>query len=88
MNCCELKENIEISKQVFKNGITHHRKTCKTCKKFLGYAPQPLNPETTKIYFGKHKGQFVKDLPIDYLNWLLNEPWVKANLKELIVSLL
>ena len=88
MNCCTVEENIIITKQVFKNGITHHRKTCSTCNKFLGYAPQKLNIETARIYFGKHNGELVKDLPEDYLNWLLKQNWVKTNLRNLIYEIL
>ena len=88
MDCCEVAENISITKQVFKNGVTHHRKTCNSCKKFLGFAPQKLDKETTKIYFGIHKNKLVKDLPRDYLNWLLKQDWVKANLRNLIHEIL
>tara|TARA_R100000231_G_C5305829_1_gene158953 strand:- start:691 stop:960 length:270 start_codon:yes stop_codon:yes gene_type:complete len=88
MNCCKDESNISVTKQVFKNGVTHHRKTCTKCNKFLGYAPQKLCKETTKIYFGIHKHEYVKDLPHNYLKWLLEQDWVKSNLKDLIVEIL
>jgi len=87
MSCCE-NISVKISKQKFKNGVIHLRKECETCNKFLGYAPQELPLDTTKIYFGIHKEKLVKELPHDYLLWLTNQQWVKQNLKDLCSKIL
>tara|TARA_R100000697_G_scaffold121508_1_gene148747 strand:+ start:2335 stop:2601 length:267 start_codon:yes stop_codon:yes gene_type:complete len=87
MSCCE-NISVKHSKQKFKNGVIHIRKDCETCKKFLGYAPQELPFDTAKLYFGKYKDKLVKEVPHDYLNWLIQQDWCKPNLKELINKIL
>ena len=83
MNCCE---NIieKIEEQTFKNGTIHLRRTCTSCGKFLGYKQKDLDIETSKIWFGKYKGMLVKDLPEEYLRWLLTSFTIKENLRNLI----
>lgn len=34
--------------------------------------------------FGKHKGQKVSDVPVEYLDWLIGQSWLNADLRELI----
>tara|TARA_R110002020_G_scaffold6597_1_gene27971 strand:+ start:636 stop:866 length:231 start_codon:yes stop_codon:yes gene_type:complete len=67
--------------QTFKNGITHIRLECFDCGKFLKYKPQ--NIETFKLWFGMHKGKELKDVPISYLNWYLENGTDKKVLKRI-----
>lgn len=67
MNCLHI-ETIE-KPQTFKNGITHIRLECIDCGKFIKYKPQSV--ETFKLWFGKHKGKMIKEIPTDYLQWYL-----------------
>ena len=71
MSCCE-NISVKLTKQKFKNGVIHLRKDCEACKKFLGYAPQELPIDTTKIYFGIHKEKLVKELHEIFCFGLLN----------------
>lgn len=34
------------------------------------------------IPFGKHKGKGISKCPIEYLDWLLGQDWLFADLKE------
>ena len=45
----------------------------------LMHAPLPL---TTRIRFGKHKGVMLKDLPMKYVRWLLDEATIEPDLRE------
>ena len=65
MNCLHI-ETIEKT-QTFKNGITHIRLECIDCGRFIKYKPQHI--ETFKLWFGKHKGKELKEVPKDYLEW-------------------
>lgn len=50
-------------------------------------ARRPLSPET-KMTFGKHKGTKIKDLPKDYVNWLLTKADnTDADLREALEAL-
>ena len=31
--------------------------------------------ENSRLTFGKHKGQPIKDIPISYLNWMVKNLW-------------
>ena len=31
------------------------------------------------MYFGKHKGEKLANLPDDYCRWLLNQDWIKEH---------
>mgnify|MGYP003114213078 CR=1 FL=1 len=80
---CECK-NIKESYQTFKNGTTHLRMDCKDCNKFIGYKQQMIDPEVFTFPFGKHKGLAIYETPNDYLEWLLNQDWLKDNLRTAI----
>lgn len=53
---------------VFKNGITHIRVECVDCKKFIKWKQQ--DPSTSKLWFGKHKGKMLCEVPTEYLEWV------------------
>jgi DNA repair protein RadD len=36
------------------------------------YFEDLFKPKPMKIWFGKHNGKLVKDIPVDYLKWLMN----------------
>jgi len=76
----EVKETI----QIFKNGTKHIRLNCLKCGKFLGYKQQKIEPEKYVFHFGKYKGKKLIEVEEHYLIWLLNQDWVKNNLKEAI----
>lgn len=38
----------------------------------------------SKMPFGKHKGKFLRDIPANYLNWLLKQD-IQENLKEGVI---
>ena len=65
--------------QTFKNGTIHIRKECLSCNKFLGYKPQKI--ETFKVWFGKHKGEMLKDIPQDYIKW-----YVKNGIDKKVIN--
>ena len=73
--------NIVESIQTFKNGTKHLRLECKDCSKFLGFKQQPIDPEVYVLHFGKHKGKTLVECPVDYREWLRQQPWIKDNLK-------
>ena len=66
MNSCSCVELIEYP-VVFKNGITHIRVECLECKKFIKWKEQPV--QNSKLWFGKHKGKKISEVPTDYLEW-------------------
>lgn len=65
MNCkhIELVETL----QIFKNGTEHIRLECLDCGKFIKYKPRLF--DDYKLWFGKHKGKTLKEIPKDYLLW-------------------
>ena len=76
--------DITESDQIFKNGVKHIRLDCKSCKKFQGYKPQPIDIDVYKFPFGKHKDLHIYDTPLKYLNWLCTQDWLKDNLRDAI----
>tara|TARA_R100000773_G_C4221396_1_gene120591 strand:+ start:10929 stop:11189 length:261 start_codon:yes stop_codon:yes gene_type:complete len=77
-NECLCIETLEYP-VTFKNGITHIRVECCDCGKFIKWKAKPLDEFT--MWFGKYKGEKLKDIPDDYLSWYVkngsNEKLVK-----------
>lgn len=40
--------------------------------------PDPVIP------FGKHRGEYASDVPVDYLDWLIGQDWLKPDLEKQI----
>lgn len=36
----------------------------------------------THMLWGKFKGEPIEDLPTDYINWVLQQDWLRADLAE------
>lgn len=79
MNCLH-NDTKEIT-QTFKNGTTHIRVECYNCKRFIKYKPQ--NIENFKLWFGKYKGQELKEVPLSYLNWYVENGSDKKVIKRI-----
>lgn len=47
----------------------------------LGKAVYDGVADPTVMPFGKHKGEKIKDLPDDYLKWLVDQDFVKAKIE-------
>lgn len=77
---CKHETLIELP-QTFKNGITHTRLECYECGRFMSYKPQ--NVENYKLWFGIHKGKELKEIPISYLNWYLQNGSNKKVIKRI-----
>ena len=54
---------------LFKNGITHIKVECCDCGRFIKWKPQ--SSRDFKLWFGKHKGKELREVPKDYLWWYL-----------------
>ena len=80
---CNTNTPVEEKIQTFKNGIDHLRVSCIECNSFIRYKQQQL--KTKYVFpFGKHKGKTLEEAPVNYLYWLLDQDWVKDNLKTAI----
>lgn len=44
-----------------------------------------MNDRVT-LNFGKHKGKSLEDIPVEYLDWLIGQDWLKSDIKELITK--
>lgn len=40
----------------------------------------------TSVPFGKHKGVPFADVPVEYLDWLIGQTWLRDDLKEDITA--
>lgn len=85
MNCCSNKELVE-KLQTFKNGTNHLRRYCKNCNKFFGFIQQELKDDYI-LHFGKYKGKKLNEVDDSYLEWLLNQDFIKENVKKKIIWL-
>lgn len=59
--------------------------TGKTVEELAEFAQQPIQVE--KLGFGKHKGKALKDVPLDYWQWLLKQDNVDPDLRASVVKL-
>lgn len=81
--CCG-KEYTELTAWVVRSG-PHLRAECSECGRFLQFLRQPI--DAFLMPFGKHKGRRLVELAAteaDYLNWMLNQDWLKDNLRHRI----
>ena len=67
--------------QLFKNGVTHIRVECAECGKFIKYKPQKIDDYV--LFFGKYKGKMLKEVPISYLNWYIQNGSDKKIVKRM-----
>lgn len=86
--CSRCKEDVVpvYATQIFSNQTKHISARCSSCNKFLKYMPQNDGGDK-KIFFGKHKGRAIKEVPKDYLLWLLKKNVVKGSLREAIIKI-
>lgn len=58
---------------------------CNGCDKFIKNIPQG---KPAQIFFGKYKDRFIDSLTakdeVEYLQWLIQQPWCKNTLKGYI----
>jgi len=66
----------------FKNGITQIGVYDKN-DKWIKWKAQ----DEPKIYFGIHKGKYLDELPNEYVEWLLEQPWIRNNLRNKLLNL-
>jgi len=76
------KDNIVCIEEIqtFKNNIQHIKLTCPLCNKFNGYKSQG----NYKLSFGKYKGKMLKEIPLDYLKFLLTLDWINHTTRKLL----
>ena len=69
----------EIWEVVHRNGMNHTKGECKECgqQKLL---PKERTYEESILYFGKHKGKNITEIPPDYLVWALEKDVIGGGL--------
>ena len=72
--------------QIFKNGIKHIRLECGKCNTWIGWKEQPS--ENFIFPFGKYKGEKLKHIPTNYLEWLEEKDVCKGVLKVKVLEVL
>lgn len=72
--------------QTFKNGTKHIRQECNICGYFFKYKQQKV--KSYILHFGMYRGTELKKIETNYLTWLLDENFVKENVKDYIRSIL
>jgi uncharacterized protein (DUF3820 family) len=83
--CGCITETNEIE-QTFKNNKIHIRLECNICGYFFKYKQQKV--KSYILHFGMYRGKELKKVETYYLNWLLDENFVKENVKDYIRSIL
>ena len=83
--CGRITETKE-REQTFKNNTKHIRLECNICGYFYKYKQQKVK----KFYmpWGMYKGQEIKEIETYYLTWILQENFIKENVKDYIRSIL
>lgn len=60
---------------------------CNNCNRFMGLLPYDLGKatfETATFPFGKHRGEKIINIPLEYLKWLDSNCTLKPYLKSLV----
>ena len=81
----ELTETTSV--QTFKNGTKHLRVEDKNTGRFLRYEREISDDPV--MYFGKYKDMKFSEIMVEnegYLDWLLEQDWLKDNLKNTIIE--
>lgn len=68
---CNKETEWEVKDRTFSNGLVHSWGTCSGCKTQRAL-PQHKTPEGCILWFGKHKGKNITEVPTDYLLWALS----------------
>jgi uncharacterized protein (DUF3820 family) len=43
-----------------------------------------MNDDEPILPFGKHKGEHLSEVPVEYLDWLIGQDWLRPALKKQI----
>lgn len=84
-----LSELFYVKKVTFENGAEHIQAVCYHCKRHLRYLPQVDKSDLTQVgeitlWFGKHKGIKLKDVPLAYRQWLASTQGANPKMQDLI----
>lgn len=60
--------------------ITDNLGTCSQCKEHAEFIPELLDPQEWQILFGKYQGDRLCNVPVGYLQWLIEQDFIDANL--------
>ena len=61
----------ECKKFVYREVGKHVGRYCKDCGRWIKWIKQEA-PGNFVMPYGKHKGKRIKDMPVEYLEWLSN----------------
>jgi len=67
---CKKQTNHDVEYKTKTNGDPWRDGTCEDCRLKRQLPVFDQNDDTFKMPFGKHKGQMLKEIPIDYLLWV------------------
>jgi putative quorum-sensing-regulated virulence factor len=70
--------NLFTREQTASNGVKHLALRCSDCGRFIRFVSQGRPIQV--MPFGMHKGKPIKDLPADYLNFVLENVELKGSL--------
>lgn len=75
-----LSDAFTLTRQKFSNGTIHVAATCAACDKPKQYLKQDdptvpaTDPASYVMPYGKHKGALISEIPVDYVQWLADNP--------------
>ena len=76
-----------LRERIFSNGTKHLEGQCEECHR-VKLLPQEKPLEEYTLFFGKHKGQKITEIPIDYLKWCIESDTVGGGTAWAILKLL
>ena len=68
---CKVSVDHEVDYKKMSDGRDMRSGKCSKCGHARALPLFDGPPEDQKIFFGKHKGKALKEVPVDYLTWLL-----------------
>jgi uncharacterized protein (DUF3820 family) len=63
----------------------HIKAICNNCNQYIQFVQQGVTDETI-MFYGKHKGRKLKDVPPEYFVWLYENTKVSGSLRTYIQS--
>jgi len=89
MSChCGWSGHPDVDKMTLRDGRIAYRARCKNCTSKMGFLQHNKPLEEREIYFGKHKGKKLVDVPKDYLRWTLDNVDLSGGLRKNIIEVL
>lgn len=78
---CKQEADHEVEYTTMANGAPWRKGKCLNCRCSRTLPKKGVDPQEAELFFGKHKGKKLKEVPTSYLEWLYENANLNHSMK-------